>query len=323
MRLSAAQVTNYRSVIDSTEFEVEPDKTIVVGANEAGKTAVLRALQQVNPPADQENGLDALRDYPRSRYTELDRGDKEAGDVPVARATFTLDGDDIAVLHDIDAKVFANARTFELTRYLDNSRTWDLPGISRSVQWKDVSKDAARLKAHVKGRGEEGQQLADELDQLLVRVRDTTPLVGHTATKLDDWLERALPHIDEENKQADAQFDRLRAAARHYTIFKQAWDALASRIPVFVYYSQYFTVRPESIWRTSHSGRPPMTWTRSTTSATCACSISWASPPPSSRRWTASQPPNSRRTAKTRTRWRPTKKPKRHGRPSTTHASTN
>ncbi|MEU0596588.1 AAA family ATPase [Streptomyces ardesiacus] len=244
MRLSAAQVTNYRSVIDSTEFEVEPDKTIVVGANEAGKTAVLRALQQVNPPADQENGLDALRDYPRSRYTELDRGDKEAGDVPVARATFTLDGDDIAVLHDIDAKVFANARTFELTRYLDNSRTWDLPGISRSVQWKDVSKDAARLKAHVKGRGEEGQQLADELDQLLVRVRDTTPLVGHTATKLDDWLERALPHIDEENKQADAQFDRLRAAARHYTIFKQAWDALASRIPVFVYYSQYFTVRP-------------------------------------------------------------------------------
>lgn len=36
MRLSAAHVTNYRSVIDSTEFEVEPDKTIVVGANEAG-----------------------------------------------------------------------------------------------------------------------------------------------------------------------------------------------------------------------------------------------------------------------------------------------
>ncbi|MFD4723389.1 AAA family ATPase [Streptomyces sp. NPDC058423] len=237
-------MTNYRSVIDSTEFEVEPDKTIVVGANEAGKTAVLRALQQVNPPADQRDGLDALRDYPRSRYTELDRGDKEAGDVPVARATFTLDSDDIAVLHDVDAEVFADAKTFVVTRYLDNGRTWDLPGVSRSVQWKDASKDAARLKAHIKGRGEEGQELADELDQLLVGVRDTTRLVGPIANKLDDWLERALPHIDEENKQADAQFDRLRAAARRYSIFKQAQDALEPRIPVFVYYSQYFTVRP-------------------------------------------------------------------------------
>lgn len=47
-----------------------------------------------------------------------------------------------------------------------------------------------------------------------------------TATKLDDWL------------------DRLRAAVRRHTMYKQAWDALGSRIPVFVYYSQYFTVRP-------------------------------------------------------------------------------
>ncbi|MGW5869182.1 hypothetical protein ACWFRJ_44430 [Streptomyces sp. NPDC055239] len=153
MRLSAAQVTNYRSVIDSTEFEVELDKTIVVGANEAGKTAVLRSLQQVNPPPGQNAGLDALRDYPRSRYTELDRGDRDVGDVPIAQATFTLDDDDIAVLHEIDAEVFADAKTLVLTRYLDNSRNWSLPGVSRTAQWKDVSKDAARLKAHVKGRG--------------------------------------------------------------------------------------------------------------------------------------------------------------------------
>ncbi|MGW1545236.1 hypothetical protein ACWCPM_34410 [Streptomyces sp. NPDC002309] len=137
MRLSAAHVTNYRSVIDSTEFEVEPDKTIVVGANEAGKTAVLRSLQQVNPPTDQRDGLDALRDYPRSRYTELDTGGKQAGDVPVARATFALDEDDIAALHDVDADMFADAKTFVLTRYLDNHRNWDLPGVIRSVQWKD------------------------------------------------------------------------------------------------------------------------------------------------------------------------------------------
>jgi len=36
-----ARVQNYRSVNDSTIFDVEPDKTILVGANEAGKLLLL------------------------------------------------------------------------------------------------------------------------------------------------------------------------------------------------------------------------------------------------------------------------------------------
>lgn len=245
MRLSAAQVMNYRSVVDSTAFEVEPDKTIMVGANEAGKTAVLRALQQVNPPAGQKDRLVALQDYPRSRYTELGGGHDEVGHVPVTQGTFSLDDNDIAALNEVDANVFAGAKKLVLTRYLDNSCSWNLPGVSRSVQWRDISKDAVRLKAHLKLHGEEeGQQLSDELNHLVLGVRETTRLVGSTAEKLDDWLERCLPHIDEANKQADAQFNRLRAAARRATVYDQAWGVLESRIPVFVYYSQYFTVRP-------------------------------------------------------------------------------
>ncbi|MFE4990611.1 hypothetical protein ACFRH4_04580 [Streptomyces mirabilis] len=38
--------------------------------------------------------------------------------------------------------------------------------------------------------------------------------------------------------------DRLRAAARRRTAYQQAWDALGSRIRVFVSSSQYSTVRP-------------------------------------------------------------------------------
>lgn len=39
MRLVKARVTNYRSVIDSGEFTIEQGKTILVGANEGGKSA--------------------------------------------------------------------------------------------------------------------------------------------------------------------------------------------------------------------------------------------------------------------------------------------
>lgn len=71
MKLIKARVMDYRSVNDSTEFEIEADKTIAVGANEAGKTALMRALQTVNPPDGEDSALNALRDYPRARYTDI------------------------------------------------------------------------------------------------------------------------------------------------------------------------------------------------------------------------------------------------------------
>ena len=50
MRLTHVRVQNYRCVRDTGWFDVEQAKTILVGPNEAGKTAVLEALQQITPP---------------------------------------------------------------------------------------------------------------------------------------------------------------------------------------------------------------------------------------------------------------------------------
>ncbi len=50
MRLIKARVQGYRSIIDTGYFDVENDKTILFGPNEAGKTAILQALQKLNPP---------------------------------------------------------------------------------------------------------------------------------------------------------------------------------------------------------------------------------------------------------------------------------
>lgn len=41
----------------------------MVGPNEAGKTAILQALQKLNPPKDIEL-FNPLRDYPRAKYDE-------------------------------------------------------------------------------------------------------------------------------------------------------------------------------------------------------------------------------------------------------------
>lgn len=75
MRLIKARVQGYRSVIDSGWFDVESGKTILVGPNEAGKTAILQALQKLNPP-DGIELFDPLRDYPRAKYMRISK--KEA-----------------------------------------------------------------------------------------------------------------------------------------------------------------------------------------------------------------------------------------------------
>ena len=56
MRLIKARVQNYRSIIDSGEFDIESLKTIFVGPNEAGKTVLLRAIQQLNRVSLQKGG---------------------------------------------------------------------------------------------------------------------------------------------------------------------------------------------------------------------------------------------------------------------------
>lgn len=243
MKLLKAHVRDYRSVNDSTEWEVEAHKTIAVGANEAGKTALLKALQTVNPPAGTERELDALRDYPRARYTDITTGAVDPSDVKIAVATFALDPEDIAALHAIDPVVFANAETWELTRYLDNERKWWLPGVPDCRTFADIEKDLARLKAHLAKR-DEGGPVVDALATLITGVPGARRLVGKVAVDLGAWLDTALLVMDDDDERAQQQFDRIRHAVRWKGVHAQAWKALIGRTPVFVYFSQIFSVRP-------------------------------------------------------------------------------
>lgn len=48
MKLKKVHITEYRSIWDSNEFDID-DITCLVGKNEAGKTAILQALYKLNP----------------------------------------------------------------------------------------------------------------------------------------------------------------------------------------------------------------------------------------------------------------------------------
>ncbi len=57
MQLTKVHVTEFQSINDSTEFDVG-DVTCLVGKNEAGKSALLRALYRLKPILDGAGDFD-------------------------------------------------------------------------------------------------------------------------------------------------------------------------------------------------------------------------------------------------------------------------
>ena len=60
------RVLNYRNINDSNWIPLERD-TALVGRNESGKTALLKALHKFNPAIDEP--YNAQREFPRDRFT--------------------------------------------------------------------------------------------------------------------------------------------------------------------------------------------------------------------------------------------------------------
>ena len=246
MRLTQVRVQNYRCVRDTGWFEVEQGKTILVGPNEAGKTAVFEALQQIKP-SQGVKGFDPLRDYPRKLYNaDIQSGRLDPSNIPVTSARFALEPDDLAELPD-----GFGATEYIYTRYLNNRSTHTLKdGPEVIVFSEEVRKDLKRLATHVDNRAVEGQEdeaqrFGAELDNVIEGWRvGTTQIHGDSAVELRSWLDSVTEFVDENDAAQDQRHTRLLEYTRISEERNAALTELNTRLPVFVYFNNYFRVRP-------------------------------------------------------------------------------
>ncbi len=119
MKLTKVQVTNFRSIDDSGEFEIG-NLTCLVGKNEAGKTAILRAIQGLRPTDSFD--YDRTRDYPRRFLNKFDERHAD-GESPVARACWVLDDDDVAEVEAVLGDDVLASREIEVTSYIGREGT--------------------------------------------------------------------------------------------------------------------------------------------------------------------------------------------------------
>ena len=195
MKLRKARVQNYWSIHDTGWFDIEGDKTVIVGPNEAGKTAVLRALQTVNMPPGRGVELNPLRDYPRARYREIDDGTVQLSDVVVATAQFLLEDHDRVLLSEY-APHLETATELYLSRYYDGTRKYWFGDLEMWKQYGDVEKavDGLRAALAVAAAAERPVVEAPPVEAAPPQVTDAaTPEGGAEPTAVPDITAAAEP----------------------------------------------------------------------------------------------------------------------------------
>lgn len=115
MKLTAARVQNYRSIVDSKWVGLAP-LSALVGMNEAGKTNFLLALKSFNTGEEYSWELDA----PRSAEVEPD------DDNPVVSLEFELEQEDLDALNDAGYAPAKDAM-LRVTKTWAGAYRWELP----------------------------------------------------------------------------------------------------------------------------------------------------------------------------------------------------
>ncbi|MGZ5459572.1 MAG: AAA family ATPase [Thermoanaerobaculia bacterium] len=245
MRLVSFQVTNFRSINDSSPVEVL-HRTVLVGRNESGKSSLLRALQGLKGPGGVMEDFTFARDYPR------DRPRKDFSEnLPVGTTRWELTGEDREAL----GKVWPRAgqvshvvvyRTYEKgKRYIRFEGVIDKAtlGASAAATFKKLS---TAVRTAMKKTAPEPQEIDAPLAALEASVTSDLSEAGWAdrltaaLTNLNSTLKAAGMNVTGavETHRADLEQAATSVksdAAQH----EQARTWVTKNLPVFVYLDEW------------------------------------------------------------------------------------
>lgn len=217
MKLVQTHITKYKSIEDSTPVDVDNNVTVLVGVNEAGKSAFLESLYKANPVLGGSK-YNQVFDYPRKDWsTYKRRADKDKTSVVAVLKYELTDAEAATIEGDVGADVLTK-RTFTETYHIDNTSTISLP----------VSE-----KAYVK-RLIEGSGLIDELKAKLKSAGTINDVIGILkAEKLGDEGTEYLADLESKFKPSNDTWTTTRLS--NY-IWRQY---ISPNVPKFLYFSDY------------------------------------------------------------------------------------
>ena len=159
MKLIKAQVKNFQNILDSDEFEID-EINCLMGKNESGKTALLKALYHSNPIVDSDNNFNIDDNYPINK--------NKNNEDTVTKLTYRLDSADIeAVENFIGCKIFKQEEPILIVerkysgRFSDIKLDIDIDSISKHIVALLKQNGIDTKKSGVDGVKDINQKLSD------------------------------------------------------------------------------------------------------------------------------------------------------------------
>lgn len=249
MKLRRYRVTNFRSVQDSGWLNVD-DVTALIGVNESGKTNLLLPLWKLRPARDGE--LLPTSDWPKADFAGIRNN---PGSYAFITAEFSTGEDAVAIARQAGIRK-EEANLVQVTRFFDERYRVIFPGFERPSTW---SRDevASRLEACAerladeKALKQEAQlqpELVQGVRQCLENLPDSSQLGQVTLSRLARDIEALIPEEPAKTsvivpvvQQLSEWLDEVLGAitAEDPGERKDVTDLVVSRLPSFVYYSNY------------------------------------------------------------------------------------
>jgi predicted ATP-dependent endonuclease of OLD family len=209
MKLAKVRVTNFRSVEDSGDFNID-QLLCLVGKNEAGKTAILQALTGLNPHPSTSMSFDVERDYPRRYLTEYTERHGEQ-DAVVITTEWSLSSEErAAIVEEFGEESLTDGPVTILRRYNNNQAEWTLP-INHQHAVEHLIEDA-RLNA-----------------------AERKPLSNIATSKT---LRSALEGLDSRTEKQEGLLNRINRFPNSW-IPNRIKEILEKNFPRFMYFSHY------------------------------------------------------------------------------------
>ena len=218
MKLTKVRITNFQSIQDSTEFDIK-NVTCLVGKNESGKTALLKALYRLNPINEENGRFDVTDDYPRgtvSDYEEqVDYGNQEPA--LVVQATYALELEDLNAVKEVfGPECFKDEDPIVILK----------KGYSNELTVTDLNLDTeATLKHLVEASG-----LPAPIEKNLLELQTVEEKVKSLASGEQTEAAQKLTPI----------LQNISAQGLVYTVFNQI---LRDKIPKFLYFDEYYQMK--------------------------------------------------------------------------------
>jgi len=209
MRLEKVQITDFRCIEDSGEFSLD-QVSCLVGKNESGKTAILKALHKLKPDNTTKESFVPSSDYPKRKWLP---------DVPIQKShkvissRWSMSEEDVAAVEDVfGAGTLAN-RSFTLDKGYDNVRRFSIQ-IDQAMLLKSfVSKDKLSTEDYQPiSVCNTVDEVIETLNELPSRTQAQESLLSELSTKFPKGSELAFI------------------------------NAVAARVPTFLYFDEYLTL---------------------------------------------------------------------------------